>query len=341
MYIDPHVHCRDWEQAYKETVKHALSVAEKAGFTAIFDMPNTKPPIDSRELAVKRLELAKRAESPVFYGLYMALTADPNQIKEAVETYNGLEQVVGFKLYAGHSVGRIGVIDESEQKRIYQTLAKENYQGVVVLHCEKESLIKDWNPESPESHAMARPWQAEVESLKDQLNFAKEYGFKGTLHIAHTSVPQSVSIVNNEKDLNVTCGVCPHHILLNYTAMKEGFGVIMKMNPPLRPTGMNIELLELLKQGKIDWVETDHAPHTLKEKLDPPYMSGVTGLQKYPKFINWLRNAGLTEERMRDITFNNINKTFGLDLKIRECEPILDLEHEYEFDPYRGFNVLD
>jgi len=341
MFIDPHVHCRDGAQAYKETVKHALKVAEKAGFTAVFDMPNTNPPIDSKELVKQRLELAKEAESPVWYGLYMALTADPNQIKEAVDTYNEFKQVIGFKLYAGHSVGRIGVINEEDQKKVYQTLTEKGYKGVIVLHCEKESMITDWNPEEPVSHAHARPWQAEVESVKDQIRFAKEAGFQGILHIAHTSVPESVKIVNAENEIKVTCGVCPHHLLLDYTAMEKFQGIIMKMNPPLRPPGMNKELLQMLKEGKINWIETDHAPHTYKEKTHKPFMSGITGLQKYPKFINWLRSNGLSEEQIKRITFDSIARTFGLDLQPRVCTPKLDLENEYDFDPYEGFGVLE
>ena len=104
MFIDPHVHCRDEEQSHKETIEHALRVAERAGFTAIFDMPNTARPVTTRERVEERLVIARRVNSVVQYGLYMALTADLEQVKRAVETFQDLSQVVGFKLYAGHSV---------------------------------------------------------------------------------------------------------------------------------------------------------------------------------------------------------------------------------------------
>ena len=100
MFIDPHVHCRDGKQAYKETVAHALAIAERAGMTAIFDMPNTSPPIDSRNAAVERIALAEKADSPVFYGIYLGITADPAQIREAVAAYNELKNVIGFKMFA-------------------------------------------------------------------------------------------------------------------------------------------------------------------------------------------------------------------------------------------------
>ncbi len=336
MFIDPHVHCRDGAESYKETIAHALKVAELAGLTAIFDMPNTKPPLMRKEEVVKRLESAKQTASPVWYGVYMALTADAAQIKHAIETYSELEHVVGFKLYAGHSVGNLGVVKEEEQKSIYRILTTEKYMGVIAVHCEKESLLSNlWDKTTPKTYALARPWQAEVESVRDQLRFSKEAGFEGVLHIAHISVPEAVRLINEENHIRVTCGVTPHHLLFDYTAMEKD-GLLRKMNPPLRPPGMNKELLEMLRNGMISWIETDHAPHTLHEKLNLPYLSGIPGLQKYPKFIRWLKMQGFSEKRIREITWNNIIKTFGLSLVPRQCTPEIDLEYEYPYDPYKG-----
>jgi dihydroorotase len=341
MFIDPHVHCRDEEQAHKETIAHALKVAERAGFTAIFDMPNVARPVTTKERVMERLELAKRAESPVWFGAYMALTSDPDQIKGAVEAYYSMPQVVGFKLYAGHSTGNIGITIEEQQRAIYKTLAEEKYNGVIAVHCEKESLMKNetFNPLSPITHAFARPSIAEVESAKDQVNFALEYGFKGTLHIAHVSVPETVGFINSVQGLEVTCGVCPHHVLLDYSIMEQNDGLLYKMNPPLRSPEERKVMLDLLMQNKITWIETDHAPHTLEEKLSKGYASGVPNLHKYPKFIRWLRARGMGEEQIKDLTFNNINKIFGLGLKPRECSIEYDLEKEYAYDPYK--NILN
>ncbi len=346
MFIDPHVHCRDEEQAYKETIAHALKTAERAGFTAIFDMPNTKRPVDSKARVVERLALAREAKSPVFYGMYMALTGDVDQIKEAVATYREFKEVVGFKLYAGHSVGRIGVIDIEKQRRIYQTLVHEDYRGVLAIHCEKESMMTgNWNPTKPITHALARPPEAEVASVRDQIDFAREYGFQGTLHIAHVSVPEAVKIAKSQHDVRVTCGVCPHHLLLDYRAMESLRGLLMKMNPPLRPPGMPEEMLELLRNREIDWIETDHAPHTLEERIGVPYLSGITGLQKYPKFVQWLRDKAFSEERIREITFDAISRAFELEVPRRECIPEYGLDKQfdniYRFDPYDGFGVLE
>jgi dihydroorotase len=341
MYIDPHVHCRDGTQAYKETIKHALSVAARAGMTAVFDMPNTVPPILTKQQAVDRINLAKKSKSPVFYGLYMGLTSDPDQVAQAVQTYNELPNVIGFKLYAGHSVGKMGVTEEIDQKQIYRTLTKHNYTGVVAVHCEKEGLMKPelWDPAQPVTHAAARPPQAEVASLNDQISFARAAQFSGTLHIAHISVPESVDIIHEHKKImNITCGVCPHHCVLDSTMLERSNGLIFKMNPPLRMKTMAQQMFDYLKEGKIDWIETDHAPHTLQEKLHKPHMSGTPGLPFYPRFILMLKKT-CDSQFVKNITFNNIVKTFKLNLQPRECVPELNLASEYELNPYENVKV--
>ncbi len=340
MFIDPHVHCRDGSQAHKETIAHALSVAERAGFTAIFDMPNTDPPVTTKERVLERLLLAERANSPVFYGTYMGLTSDTEQIKRAVQTFNEFRQVVGFKLYAGPSVGNLGVVQQDKQRGVYRTLVEEGYTGVFTLHCENERLFREklWNPKDPITHAYARPPRAEIESVRTQIQLAKEAGFEGVLHIAHVSLPETVKIANAAEGIQVHCGVCPHHLLLDYNAMNGPDGLLLKMNPPLREPSMRAELLRLLKAGEISWIETDHAPHTLEEKTGPPHMSGIPNLHKYPNFIRWLETQGFTKEEIKQLTYDNIADAFGLNdfLEPRKCVPQINLESEYPFDPYKG-----
>ena len=140
MYIDPHVHLRDFNQSHKETVRHGLEVARDSGVVAVFDMPNTDPPIITQEDVIQRLGVAKKAGIPeVFYGVYIGLTADCEQVKRAVHIINHFQQVIGMKLYAGHSVGNLGVIRLDEQARIYEVLDQEGFTGFLAVHCEKES----------------------------------------------------------------------------------------------------------------------------------------------------------------------------------------------------------
>lgn len=342
--IDPHAHCRDWAQNHKETIEHALSVAERIGLSGIFDMPNTSPPITTRELIEKRLEDAGRVKSPVFYGLYAGLTSDKNQIKEAVKAWREFfPRVVGLKMFTVKSgPSNLEVSKGKEQKLVYQTLSEEGYEGVLVVHCEKEALLKPnlWNPLNPSSHSYARPPKSEVISIVDQLLFADDLEFKGKLHIAHVSVPESVELIGASQrwsKVKVSCGVTPHHCLLNYElipASREG--LLYKVNPPLRNAGSSKKMLELLKQGKIDWIETDHAPHTLNEKLNPPYMSGFPGLPFYPHFLDFLKAEGFSEEQIRNLAHDNIISTFGFNLPERNISPNKSLHSEYEVDVYKN-----
>jgi dihydroorotase len=325
--IDPHVHCRDWNQKHKETVGHVLYVAEQIGLRGIFDMPNTNPPINSRELVERRLDDAQKIASPVFYGLYVGLTSDPDQVREAVRTYRDFFPkegdsvgVIGLKMFAGHSVGNLGIIEENEQRRVYQVLTEEGYEGVLGVHCEKEALLRNdlWDPSNPESHCDARPPEAEYESVRDQITFASEYKFPGNLHILHTSFPESVKLVDKARtdgDTRISCGATPHHCRLNRNLMASSKqGILYKVNPPLRQLSASIAILTLLKEGKIDFIETDHAPHTLEEKTDN-HMSGFPGLPYYPHFLRFLsEEAGFSEIQLRDLTHNNVNRIFGLNL---------------------------
>ncbi|HLD33677.1 MAG TPA: dihydroorotase family protein [Candidatus Nanoarchaeia archaeon] len=340
MFIDPHVHCRDGKQSYKETIAHALSVAERAGMTAIFDMPNTDPPILTKSQAEERISLAKKINSPVFYGLYMGITSKEQQIQSAIEAYGAYPEVIGLKMFAGHSIGNLGVTLEADQQKIYETLAQIGYTGVIAVHCEKESLLKPqlWNPQLPITHTAARPPNAEVESVKDQIRFAQDALFQGTLHIAHISVPEAVDVVQQHKNtIKITCGVTPHHCILDSRIHETKNGIVYKCNPPLRLRSMADQMRDYLETGMIDWIETDHAPHTMDEKINVPHMSGLPGLPFYPKFVDMLKPR-MNPEQLRGITFSNIVKTFKLDIKQRDCTSQKDitknLAKEYAFDAY-------
>jgi len=348
MAIDPHVHCRDGTQSYKETIAHALSVAERVGLSGIFDMPNTSPPITSKKLIEERLALAEAARSQVFYGLYAGLTSNPAQIREVVRAWREhFPRVVGLKMFAGHSVGDLGIIRGEAQAVIYQTLAECGFGGVLAVHCEKEGALSPevWNPASPRSHSYARPLEAEVASVREQIALARRYQFKGNLHVAHVSVPASVELIEEarqEGEIRVSCGLTPHHCLLSLACVPDSqSGLIFKVNPPLRAEGYRAKMMQLLGEGKIDWIETDHAPHTLKEKLEPPHMSGFPGLPFYPHFIEALRDKGFTEGQITSLTHDNICRVFGMNLPNRNKTPDRRLHMEYEVDAYRAERTRD
>src|SRR5512147_3048378 len=141
--IDPHVHLRDWSQAAKETLRHGLTVAYRAGLDAVFEMPNTDPPLVTRDAIRRRIDDAdaacRGAGIRIFHGLYAGLTPVPRQIEDAVRAWKELfPRVVGLKMYAGHSTGQMGVVGPGDQALVYRTLAALGFDGVLAVHCEKE-----------------------------------------------------------------------------------------------------------------------------------------------------------------------------------------------------------
>ncbi len=343
MIIDPHVHFRDFKQSRKETVKHGLEVARDSGLSAVFDMPNTDPAITNREVLEARLKLAKDANVPdVFYGVYLGATAETEQLKRAAELYRKFfPRVVGMKLYAGESVGDLAVVNISEQLNVYRVLAEEGYDGVLGIHAESEHAMRKsvWNPSNPITHCIARPPEAEVESIKEQLILYNDSKFPGKIHIHHVSCPESIELIQKAKKngAKISSGVCPHHLFYNQEKMNSDDGILWKMNPPLRQKGYNVKMLELLREGEIDFIETDHAPHSIEDKFEK-HMSGIPGLPWWPKFIEYLRMNNFSDKKIEEITFENARKIFNIDIEKRKNPSLKDRTKDAQ---YAGGYYLD
>lgn len=318
MRIDPHVHFRDEEQSYKETIAHGLKTAKEQGVDIVFDMPNTFRPVIDEQRVKERLALVPKGEENRYY-TYLGVTKDVLQLKKAVELTKTNNKICGLKMFAGKSVGTLEILSEEDQKLVYSTLAQSGYTGVLAVHCEKESLMKgNFDANEPFTHCIVRPENAEIESVRDQIKFATEANFLGTLHICHASCKETVELVSEAKKagkIKISCGVTPHHLLWNCEKMKEPLGLLYKMNPPLRPEYDVLGLREALKQGKIDFIETDHAPHTIGEKLHSGFLSGYPSLYLYKNLVeDFLPSLGLSHAEIEGLTFGNIVKIFNLKL---------------------------
>ena len=351
MYIDTHVHCRDEDQKSKETILHSLKVAEKAGVDAIFDIVNSNNPILTKTRAEERIAIADSCGSRVFYGVWMGITKDSHQIKEAVDAWKYLfPRVVGIKMFAGESVGTLAIIKKKDQSFIYKNLAKNNYTGVFMVHSEKDSLMKPklWDSTNPISHCWARPPEAEVESVKDQIELAWDVEFKGKLHFAHLSVPEAVEYIYTAKrnllsggvsNMNLTCESTYNHLAFYDEMMNIPDGLLLKFNPPLRSRDSQKGLLKCLKEGKINCIATDHAPHTRKEKMNRPYMSGIPSLHLWPRIYDFLKNHNFSEDQISNLTFNNAVKIFGLENYIKQTKNKGIFDNK-EYSELRPQNVI-
>ena len=322
---DAHVHFRDWNQSNKETILHGMLTGAKAGFDVFFDMPNCNPPLTDRATIEKRLEKGLEAEQEIkkqgydaHYHVYCGITENTEQIREMVRTYNDLfPRVCGLKMFASQSTGNMGIVDEDSQRSVYRTLAAENYTGIIAVHCEKESLFRLQET----AHSRKRPAESEEQSVKDQIRFAEDAGFKGTLHIAHISTEGALNAVREARKRNtirITCGATPHHLLLNDTKETE----IVKMNPPLRPESDRLAVWNALFDGTIDWIESDHAPHTLEDKKKGA--SGLPGFEGMLLTVRKLREAGMKEERISELFCTNVLKAFSINEKTKPVPEITD-----------------
>ncbi|NOR85954.1 hypothetical protein GQ473_07635 [archaeon] len=329
-FIDPHVHMRDEEWSNKAEMIDVYTKGAEVGIGLFFDMPNLFNPVITRERVKDRIRRADEQNIAEFYKLYVGLTADVDQIRKAVALTNDDEfghHVIGLKLFAGESTGDLAVIDEDEQLKIYQMLAAEDYRGVVAVHCEKQEFIDGYkfNFDNPwTSWADARPGKAEYESVKDQIRFAKESEFKGTLHILHVSYADTIGLIREElKDekLNITFELTPHHLLYSTENMRENLSwegaMSLKCNPSIKDEENRKDLWDFLMNLPNDdlykrvCIGTDYAPHG-SDKLKPPYPSGVADYSMYGTLIDNAIADGLDESVFADLMYHNIVDIYGL-----------------------------
>ena len=341
--IDPHVHLRDWEQKEKESVAHGLKVAKAAGIDRVFDMPNTNPPLIDRERVLDRLSLGttEARKLKVSYSVYAGLTKDRDQIKSMVLLHSELfPLVIGLKMFLSHSTGNMGIVAYEDQRKVMRTLADSDYKGVLAVHAEKESLnnMKAEDPDDYSSHSLARPRESEIEAVKDIIRLVKEEGFLGHLHICHISTSDAVKevIKAKEEGISISMGATPHHALLNIEDAKDKKRGL-KMNPPLRSEEDRSALFSALLDGTIDWVESDHAPHTLPDKEKGA--SGIPALPAMLLLMYQLKKHGADETRLKSLFGNRAIEVFGLDkedtlIPSNPLELYMKTKDEYVISPF-------
>lgn len=325
-HIDTHVHFRDENLYKKGTISLGTEFARENGINACIDMPNNDPLTLYLENVETRIGIAKSSGCLKGYYLYIGLTKDPEQIKKAAEIATKHPRVVGLKYFTtGKDDDLLAIKEESDQNKIYETLASLKYEGVVTPHCEKESLFKGgFNPKEPWTWNDARPPEAEEVAVKDQINFAIENDFRGHIHIPHISSPSTMRTIWKYSKLpspEISGEVTPHHLLFTTDDMRGEEGLDLKVNPPIRKMEIVEQLWKELKElACVDvrkdavpiTVGSDHAPHTKQEKRNPPYASGYPGLEfgMYSKLIDEMRSRGFVEQEIDDLTYWNAKNIF-------------------------------
>ncbi len=352
MFIDIHVHARDGKQSYKETISHLLSVAERTGFSGVASIGNGDPATINEEAFLFYQDKAVKANSPVQFYQWILITPETKQVEKAIKLWDKYEEIIGFKMFGCYSIGDTKVDQRKDQRKVFEVLTKNNYEGVLMIHCEKEDFItKEFDHKNPISHCQNRPPVAEITSVCDMISDSLEQKYKGKIHICHISCPESIEIVNMYPNKEkISTGITPHHLIMcDLLMLEENKGIYRKVNPPLRNWEKVQKMSQYFQSGFISIYESDHAPHTKKEKENSPYLSGFPVLPIFPLFLKYIKLHGMSDKNILDHTFNNIKKIFApklnkvkprKDISLNNLEELIKevpkIRKEYDYDAWEG-----
>ena len=270
---DIHIHARDdvsGRECHKEDFATASRAAVNGGVVHVADMPNNHvPPIDDASYAEKQAVVLRR-QVPIHITLYAGI--GPGTLP--------LTKSVPYKVYMGPSVGELYFRKLSD---LDETLAA--YRGQAVsFHCEDPELMDQHK--SAVTHEQRRPAECELSATDFALRMIEKYDLTGKL--CHYSVECGIPLIREAKarGLRVTAEVTPHHLYFDESDITDANRGLMQMNPPLRAVEDRKAMLAGLREGVLDYLATDHAPHTLEEKARG--VSGQPHLDTYGAFVTWL-----------------------------------------------------
>ena len=274
--IDLHVHLRDPGQTYKETVETGAAAAAHGGFTTVLAMPNTKPVTDDR-LNIRYVHNKAKAMAPIHVLQAGAITKGQKG-KELAD----IESMVAEGAPAISEDGK-SVMDSLLCKEAMKIAAE---CGVPVMaHCEDIDLVDGGVANDDES--IRKQGLRGISNAVEDIIAVRDVMLAGEtgahLHLCHCSTYGSVEIVKQAKkqDIHVTAEVCPHHFTLTSKDV-DASDANYKMNPPLRTEKDRLGIIEGIRDGSIDMIATDHAPHSAEEKAVEPVWkapSGIIGLE--------------------------------------------------------------
>lgn len=273
--IDVHVHFRDPGLTYKEDIGTGAAAAKKGGFTTVVTMANTKPPVDSEETVRYVLEEGKKTGIHVLPAACVSVGMKGQELMD---------------MDALKAAGAVGFTDDGiplmDQKLVRQAMLKAKELDVPLsFHEEDPAFISENGIHAGEAAKalgiQGSPALAEDALVARDCMLALHTG--ASVNIQHISSANSVRMVKLAKELgaDVTAEVTPHHFTLTESAVLE-HGAMAKMNPPLRTEKDRLGIIEGIRDGSIDMIATDHAPHSAEEKAVEPVWkapSGIIGLE--------------------------------------------------------------
>lgn len=336
--IDLHVHFREPGGEKKETIETGAQAAARGGFTTVAAMPNTRPVPDTKE----HMEwLTNRIQETASVRVLPYASITVRQAGEDMTDFDELSEAGAFAFTDdGVGVQTAGMMIEAMKKAA-------SINKAIVAHCEDNSLIYGGSVhdgEFAEKHGLnGIPSICEAVHIARDVLLAEAAGCH--YHVCHISTKESVRTVRDAKKagIRVTAEVTPHHLLLCDTDI-PGLDTNYKMNPPLRSKEDREALLEGLLDGTIDFIATDHAPHTEAEKQQTMSLApfGIVGLETaFPLlYTHFVRNGAWTLKQLVDYMTVKPCEAFGLPYgKLEAGRPaditLIDLEKEDKIDKTR------
>ena len=272
--IDMHVHFRDPGHTYKEDIYSGAHAAAAGGFSVVASMPNTDPVIDN----IDRVEtFVRRADSALVNVVTYGAVTVGEKGKELTD------------FIALCDAGAIALSDDGmpidDEEVMRHALKRAKHVGMIISsHCEYSDMVRNYAVNegkiSKQLGIPGRPAEAEELMIERDVRLAKE--IDGRVHIAHVSTARSVDIIRQAKidGVAVTAETCPHYFTLTEDAILEK-GALARVNPPLRTEEDRLAIIEGLRDGTLDCIVTDHAPHSDEEKSRglENSLSGMVGLE--------------------------------------------------------------
>jgi len=335
-FIDLHVHLREPGGEKKETIQTGTLAAAKGGFTTVAAMPNTRPVPDNKE-QLQWLNDRIKETAAVKVLPYGSIT-----VREAGQKLTDFTELKEAGVFALTDDG-VGVQSAEMMLNAMKEAAKVGLS--IVAHCEENTLI---NKGSVHEGAFSRKHEINgIPSVCESVQIARDVLLAEAAnchyHVCHISTKESVRTVRDAKraGIRVSAEVTPHHLLLCDEDI-PGLDTNYKMNPPLRSSSDRDALIEGLLDGTIDFIATDHAPHTSEEKAEGMVLApfGIVGLETaFPLLYTHFVEKGILKlEQLIELLTKKPAETFGLHTgKLEEGWSadivLLDLNHEMKIDP--------
>ena len=268
---DLHIHARDdvsQSQVYKEDFATISAASIHGGVTHVADMPNNPvAPVDDARYAEKEKLTTKSA---VHVTLYAGIGPETNP----------LHRHVPYKAFMGPSVGDLFFASQEELEGVIARYRGKN----VSFHCEDPAILRE--SAGAATHEQRRPARAEITATEFALYLIEQYELIGKLCHYSTKGGLEKIAAAKARGVRVTAEATPHHLFFDDTMLTDENRLLLQMNPPLRGREDRLALVGALRSGLVDYVATDHAPHTLEEKMEG--VSGVPLLDTYGAFATWL-----------------------------------------------------